>query len=75
MITFEFTYRSDYDEGSAPYPVESEVTKRVTFDDASTWPAILYEFASMLGGIWGYDVLSSIQVKGKSLDEAAHPLE
>lgn len=74
---------SEYDgESGSQFPVEKDVNVTLTFHDEATWDAILDEFISFLGGIYGYDIHKSVKylkleekIKAMRLDDDCDGLE
>lgn len=70
---FEYALEGEDEDGN-PYPKKSFLSKEVAFNDDVAWPAVLYEFATMLQAIYGYEIVDHIRVKGELLSNKAHPL-
>lgn len=61
MARYTFTCSQYDDESSAQFPVQKDVNISLTFQDEATWDAVLDEFISFLGGIYGYDIHKSVK--------------
>ena len=60
--TFEFSYYT-YDDNDldGEYPVRTELTKKVVFDDFTTWDKVLDQFVLFLGHVYGYDISDKVE--------------
>lgn len=69
MIDNNTTYSFSYDDGD-----DNSVSFMKTIDndtDLATWTKVLFDVANALEVVYGYDIVNSIQVKGRSLKALA----
>lgn len=58
---FEFSYYSyDSNDLDGEYPIRTEIQKKVTFDDFTTWDRVLDQFVQFLGHVYGYDISEKV---------------
>lgn len=65
-MEFEFKYWNDNPDATGEFPNETEITKRVKFDDAASWCHVLDQFVNFLGSCYGYDISEDIEYKSFS---------
>lgn len=57
---FTFTYADNSEEGFGIFPNSKTITVNLSYEDGTTWDAVLRDFVQFLGHCWGYDISEKV---------------